>query len=65
MGRYALPELPRTGFGKAGFSGSWTTAPRTGSWAAADRFSDVYPNAWMIHLPVHASWLNQVYFSVI
>jgi hypothetical protein len=29
--------------------------------------SDAYPNARMIHLPVHASWLNQVeiYFSVV
>jgi transposase len=36
------------------------------NWAAA-RLSDVYPNAQMVHLPVHASWLNQVevYFSVI
>ena len=38
---------------------------RTG--AAAARLSDAYPNARMVHLPVHASWLNQVevYFSVI
>ena len=37
------------------------------SWAAAARLSDAYPNARMVHLPVHASWLNQVeiYFSVI
>jgi hypothetical protein len=37
------------------------------NWAAAARLSDAYPNAQMIHLPVHASWLNQVevYFSVI
>ena len=37
------------------------------SWAAASRLSSAYPNAQMIHLPVHASWLNQVevYFSVI
>jgi hypothetical protein len=29
--------------------------------------SDAYPNAHMVHLPVHASWLNQVeiYFSVV
>ena len=35
--------------------------------AAAARLSDAYPNAQMVHLPVHASWLNQVevYFSVI
>jgi hypothetical protein len=37
------------------------------NWAAAARLSDAHPNAQMIHLPVHASWLNQVeiYFSVI
>lgn len=37
------------------------------NWAAADRLSSAYPNARMVHLPVHASWLNQVevYFSVI
>jgi transposase len=37
------------------------------NWAAAARLSDAYPNAQMVHLPVHASWLNQVevYFSVI
>lgn len=37
------------------------------NWAAAARMSDAYPNAHMVHLPVHASWLNQVevYFSVL
>jgi hypothetical protein len=37
------------------------------NWAAAARLSHAYPNARMVHLPVHASWLNQVevYFSVI
>jgi len=37
------------------------------NWAAAARLSDAYPNAQMIHLPVHASRLNQVevYFSVL
>ena len=37
------------------------------NWAAAARLRDAYPNAQMVHLPVHASWLNQVevYFSVI
>jgi transposase len=37
------------------------------NWAAAARLSDAYPNTQMVHLPVHASWLNQVevYFSVI
>jgi DDE superfamily endonuclease len=35
--------------------------------AAAARLSDAHPNAQMVHLSVHASWLNQVevYFSVI
>ena len=35
--------------------------------AAADRMRKAYPNAQMVHLPVHESWLNQVevYFSVI
>jgi transposase len=28
--------------------------------AAAGRLRDAYPNAIMIHTPVHASWLNQV-----
>jgi transposase-like protein len=37
------------------------------NWAAASRLASAYPNAQMVHLPVHASWLNQVevYFSVI
>jgi transposase len=37
------------------------------NWAAADRMRKAHPNAQMVHLPVHASWLNQVevYFSVI
>jgi hypothetical protein len=35
--------------------------------AAAGRLSDAYPNAIMIHTPVHASWLNQIeiVFSII
>ena len=34
---------------------------------AARRLRDAYPNAIMIHTPVHASWLNQVeiFFSII
>ncbi len=34
---------------------------------AIDRLRDAYPNAIMIHTPVHASWLNQIeiVFSVI
>jgi transposase len=36
-------------------------------WTAAARLTDAFPNAVMVHTPVHASWLNQVeiYFSVI
>ena len=30
------------------------------NWAAAARLSEPYPNAQIVHLPVHASWLNQV-----
>jgi transposase len=34
---------------------------------AADRLNSAFPNAVMVHTPVHASWLNQVeiYFSVV
>ncbi|MER5806551.1 IS630 family transposase [Streptomyces mirabilis] len=34
---------------------------------AADRLTAAFPNAAMVHTPVHASWLNQVeiYFSVV
>ncbi|MGW1659252.1 IS630 family transposase [Streptomyces atratus] len=34
---------------------------------AADRLTSAFPNALMVHTPVHASWLNQVeiYFSVV
>lgn len=36
-------------------------------WAAAARLNDAWPTAHMVHLPVHASWLNQVeiYFSAV
>jgi hypothetical protein len=35
--------------------------------AACDRLQRAYPNLVLVHLPVHASWLNQVeiYFSVV
>jgi transposase len=35
--------------------------------AAVDRLASQYPNAIMVHTPVHASWLNQIeiYFSII
>jgi transposase len=36
-------------------------------WTAAARLTDAFPNAVMVHTPVHASWLNQIeiYFSVV
>ena len=35
--------------------------------ASIDRMSTAWPNAHLIHLPVHASWLDQceIYFSVV
>jgi len=35
--------------------------------AAADRLHTAYSNALMVHLPIHASWLNQIeiYFSIL
>ena len=35
--------------------------------AAIDRLAERFPNAVMVHTPVHASWLNQIeiYFSVV
>jgi hypothetical protein len=35
--------------------------------AAIDRLTKRYPNAVMVHTPVHASWLNQVeiFFSIV
>ncbi|RAJ61678.1 DDE superfamily endonuclease [Streptomyces sp. Amel2xB2] len=37
------------------------------NWAAAARMNDAFPNTHMVHVPVHASWLNQVeiYFSAV
>ncbi|WP_381805120.1 transposase [Streptomyces niveus] len=34
---------------------------------AADRLSAAFPNAILVHTPVHASWLNQIeiFFSVV
>ncbi len=36
-------------------------------WTAANRLNDAYPNAVMVHTPVHASWLNpvEIYFSIL
>ena len=35
--------------------------------AAIDRLAEQFPNAIMVHTPVHASWLNQIeiYFSIV
>jgi hypothetical protein len=35
--------------------------------AAIDRLAAAYPNAIMIHTPIHASWLNQIeiFFSIV
>jgi hypothetical protein len=33
--------------------------------ASVERLETAWPNLRLIHLPVHASWLNQIYFSVI
>ena len=35
--------------------------------ASVQRMADAYPTARLIHLPVHASWLNQIelYFSIV
>ena len=34
---------------------------------AVDRLKEQFPNAVMVHAPVHASWLNQIeiFFSII
>jgi transposase len=36
-------------------------------WTAAARLNEAFPNAVMVHTPVHASWLNQIeiYFSIV
>jgi hypothetical protein len=38
-----------------------------GSPRAADRLAAAFPNAVLVHTPLHASWLNQVeiFFSVV
>ena len=35
--------------------------------ASVERLEGAYPNLRLIHLPIHASWLNQIeiYFSVV
>ena len=36
-------------------------------WRSVLRIQDAWPNAMLVHLPVHASWLNQIeiYFSIL
>ena len=36
-------------------------------WRSILRMQDAHPNARLVHLPVHASWLNQIeiYFSIL
>ena len=42
-------------------------APPTADRPPSDRMHDAWPTAHPIHLPVHASWLDQceIYFSVV
>ena len=53
--------------GAAGCSGSWTTAPRTTAPAPSQRMQAAWPTAVLVHLPIHASWLNQIeiFFSIV
>lgn len=37
---------------------TWTTAPPTAAKSAIDRLANRFPNAVMVHTPVHVSWLN-------
>ncbi|MDQ3090434.1 MAG: hypothetical protein M3R46_01980, partial [Actinomycetota bacterium] len=48
-------------------SGSSTTAPTTAASARSTASRARWPNLILVHLPVHASWLNQVeiYHSII
>jgi hypothetical protein len=47
-------------------NGSWTTAQATPGRPPSSG-CEKHPNAALIHLPVHASWLNQIeiYFSIV
>ena len=54
--------------GRRGCSGSWTTARRiAGETSVQAVGSRPTPTAILVHMPVHASWLNQVeiYFSMV
>ena len=33
--------------------------------ASSDRLRTTWPNARLVHTPVHASWLNQIFFSIV
>ena len=35
--------------------------------ASVERMAEAWPNAVLVHLPIHASWLNQIeiYFSIV
>ena len=52
---------------RAGCSGSSTTAARIAANERSTGWQRDWPNAHLVQLPVHASWLNQVeiYFSVV
>ncbi|MET7516820.1 hypothetical protein ABZS88_25665 [Streptomyces sp. NPDC005480] len=56
----------RIAAGAAGAACAVGAPLRSASKKAADRLAAAFPNAVLVHTPVHASWLNQVeiYFSV-
>jgi hypothetical protein len=33
--------------------------------ASIQRMREAWPTAVLVHLPIHASWLNQIYFSIV
>ena len=51
----------------AACSGSWTTAPPTAARRRSTGWRASGPTSRLVHLPVHASWLNQIeiYFSIV
>jgi hypothetical protein len=62
-GHVRRSPTPRLG----GCSGSWTTARPTADRPRFGRLQAEWPTLRLIHLPVHASWLDQVeiYFSIV
>src|SRR5215831_8609741 len=52
---------------RTGCSGSSITGSSHRGAASAERMARAWPNAQLIHLPAHASWLDQaeLYFSVV